>query len=117
MTTEIRNVRSGGDRRGDCRQRLPFVVNMVGLAVALVKDLARDPQVVRRQYVVAAIEPAVVAGVSEHGDFALTVQETPPGEGVGELVPTEPVAVEEVAESPDLEGRDTARAEGQPAPA
>ncbi|MDC5696082.1 BCCT family transporter [Intrasporangium calvum] len=91
---------------------LPFVVIMVGLAVALVKDLARDPQVVRRQYAVAAIEHAVVAGVSEHGDdFALTVQETPPGEGVGELVPTEPVAAEEVvAEVPDLESRDPATA-------
>ncbi|NUS40620.1 MAG: hypothetical protein HOP97_03220, partial [Terrabacter sp.] len=30
--------------------------------------------------------------VSEHGDdFSLTVQETAPGEGVGELVQTEPV--------------------------
>ena len=67
---------------------LPFVVIMVGLAAALVKDLSRDPQVVRRQYAVAAIDHAVVAGVSEHGDdFAISIQETPPGEGVGELVP------------------------------
>src|SRR6478736_6291768 len=62
---------------------LPFLVIMIGLAVALVKDLSRDPQVVRRQYAVAAVEHAVVAGVSEHGDdFSLTVQETAPGEGV-----------------------------------
>src|SRR6476620_2728669 len=80
---------------------LPFLVIMVGLAVALVKDLSRDPQVVRRQYAVAAVEHAVVAGVSEHGDdFSLTVQETAPGEGVGELVPTEPV------EGRDIEGKD-----------
>jgi choline/carnitine/betaine transport len=86
---------------------LPFVVIMVGLAVALVKDLARDPQVVRRQYAVAAIEHAVVAGVSEHGDdFAISVQETAPGEGVGELVPTDPVTPAEVAEVPDVAERE-----------
>jgi choline-glycine betaine transporter len=86
---------------------LPFVVIMVGLAVALMKDLSRDPQVVRRQYAVAAIEHAVVAGVSEHGDdFALSVEETAPGEGVGELVPTEPVAVDAVAEVPEVEERE-----------
>ncbi|WP_420823664.1 BCCT family transporter [Terracoccus luteus] len=78
---------------------LPFLLVMVGLAVALVKDLSHDPQVVRRQYAAAAVEHAVVAGVSEHGDdFSLTVQETAPGEGVGELVATEPVSVESVDE-------------------
>lgn len=88
---------------------LPFVVIMVGLAAALVKDLSRDPQVVRRQYAVAAIDHAVVAGVSEHGDdFAISIQETPPGEGVGELVPTDPVGVDEVAEVPDVEERQRA---------
>ena len=86
---------------------LPFVVIMVGLAVALVKDLSRDPQVVRRQYAVAAIEHAVVAGVSEHGDdFAISVQETAPGEGVGDLVPTEPVTPAEVAEVPAVAERE-----------
>src|SRR6478735_3538711 len=69
---------------------LPFLVIMVGLAAALVRDLSRDPQVVRRRYAVAAVEHAVVTGVSEHGDdFTLSVQESAPGEGVGELVPTE----------------------------
>ncbi len=68
---------------------LPFLLIMVGLAAALVKDLSRDPQVVRRRYAVAAVEHAVVTGVSEHGDdFTLSVQESAPGEGVGELVPT-----------------------------
>src|SRR6478609_114122 len=84
---------------------LPFLVIMVGLAVALVKDLRRDPQVVRRQYAVAAVEHAVVAGVSEHGDdFSLTVQETAPGEGVGEMVQTEPVAASDVAAEDGLGG-------------
>jgi choline-glycine betaine transporter len=83
---------------------LPFVVIMVGLAASLVKDLSRDPQVVRRQYAVAAIEHAVVAGVSEHGDdFAISIQETLPGEGVGELVPTDPVAADAVAEVEERE--------------
>jgi len=84
---------------------LPFLVIMIGLAVALVKDLSRDPQVVRRQYAVAAVEHAVVAGVSEHGDdFSLTVQETAPGEGVGEMVQTDPVA--EPVEAKDVEVED-----------
>ena len=78
---------------------------MVGLAVALVKDLRRDPQVVRRQYAVAAVEHAVVAGVSEHGDdFSLTVQETAPGEGVGEMVQTEPVDARDIAVEDGLGG-------------
>ncbi len=77
---------------------LPFLLVMVGLAAALVKDLSHDPQVVRRQYAAAAVEHAVVAGVSEHGDdFSLSVQETAPGEGVGDLVATEPVGVDGVA--------------------
>ena len=71
---------------------LPFVVVMIGLAIALTKDLSQDPVVVRRAYAFAAVEQAVVAGVTEHGDdFQLTVEQTPPGEGVGELVPTQSV--------------------------
>ena len=66
---------------------LPFLLVMVGLAVSLVKDLSNDPLVVRRAYAVAAVEQAVVAGVTEHGDdFTLTFEHSAPGEGVGELV-------------------------------
>ena len=66
---------------------LPFLLVMVGLAVALVKDLSADPLVVRRAYAVAAVEQAIVAGVTDHGDdFILTYEEAAPGEGVGELV-------------------------------
>ena len=51
---------------------------MVGLAISLVKDLNADPLIVRRQIAVAAIDQAVVAGVTEHGDdFALVVEEAP----------------------------------------
>jgi len=54
---------------------LPFVLIMVGLAVALVKDLAQDPLGVRRQYAVDAVEAAVITGVTEHGDdFVLSVE-------------------------------------------
>ncbi|SFS10375.1 choline/carnitine/betaine transport [Agrococcus baldri] len=71
---------------------LPFVVVMVGLAFALARDLSQDPVVVRRKYALAAVEHAVVAGVTEHGDdFQLTIEQSPPGEGVGELVPTLPI--------------------------
>ena len=66
---------------------LPFLLVMVGLAASLVKDLSADPLIVRRAYAVAAIEQAVVAGVTEHGDdFTLAYEEAAPGEGVGELV-------------------------------
>ena len=54
---------------------LPFAVVMVGLAVALVKDLRHDPLMVRRRYARDAVEQAVVTGVTKHGDdFALTVE-------------------------------------------
>jgi choline/carnitine/betaine transport len=57
---------------------LPFLVVMVGLAISLVKDLNADPLIVRREIAVAAIDQAVVAGVTEHGDdFALVVEEAP----------------------------------------
>ena len=58
---------------------LPFLLVMIGLAVALVKDLSNDPLIVRRAYAVAAVEQAVVAGVTEHGDdFTLTFEEPRP---------------------------------------
>ena len=70
---------------------LPFLVVMIGLAVALVKDLSNDPLIVRGAYATAAVEQAVVAGVTEHGDdFTLTFEESAPGEGVGDLVTTDP---------------------------
>ncbi|MER7605383.1 BCCT family transporter [Nocardioides sp. NPDC127503] len=55
---------------------LPFAVIMVGLAVSLQRDLARDPLIVRGQYAAEAVEQAVITGVTEHGDdFALAVVE------------------------------------------
>ncbi|HET6561979.1 MAG TPA: BCCT family transporter [Marmoricola sp.] len=54
---------------------LPFALVMVGIAWALVKDLRRDPMMVRRRYASQVVENAVVTGVTSHGDeFALTVE-------------------------------------------
>ena len=66
---------------------LPFLVIMIGLCVALLKDLRSDPVVLRQEYGQKAVERAVVAGAMAHGDdFQLAIDATPPGEGVGDLV-------------------------------
>ncbi|WP_344116047.1 BCCT family transporter [Kribbella alba] len=53
---------------------LPFALVMVGLAVALVKDLRTDPLMLRKEIASEAVEAAVIEGVSAHGDdFALVV--------------------------------------------
>jgi monofunctional chorismate mutase len=57
---------------------LPFALVMVAMAVSLVKDLRRDPIVLRGSYASLAIEQAVVDGISRHGDdFVLVVERTP----------------------------------------
>ena len=57
---------------------LPFVLVMVGLAVALVKDLRQDPMMVRKRYAAEAVDEAVIAGVVEHGDdFVIAVEKDP----------------------------------------
>jgi choline/carnitine/betaine transport len=57
---------------------LPFALVMAALAVSLVKDLRRDPIVLRGNYASVAIEQAVVDGISRHGDdFVLVVERTP----------------------------------------
>jgi choline/carnitine/betaine transport len=61
---------------------LPFVIVMVGMAVALVKDLRHDPKVVRRQYAAEAVSNAVVTGVTQHGDdFVIAVEKDPAADG------------------------------------
>ncbi len=58
---------------------LPFVVIMIGLAASLVRELRTDPMVVRRQYGEDAVEQAVIAGVTEHGDdFVLSIEASEP---------------------------------------
>ncbi len=62
---------------------LPFVLIMIGMAVALVRDLQSDPMAIRRAYAREALRQAVVAGVTEHGDdFVLSIDQTAPGEGI-----------------------------------
>ncbi|ANI38710.1 BCCT family transporter [Mycolicibacterium vaccae] len=57
---------------------LPFVLVMVGLAVALIKDLRHDPKIVRREYAAEAVDSAVIAGVTRHGDdFVISVEKDP----------------------------------------
>jgi choline/carnitine/betaine transport len=57
---------------------VPFAVVMVAMAVALVKDLRRDPLVMRRQYAIEAVDAAVVTGVTQHGDdFVISVEKDP----------------------------------------
>ncbi|MGV9797949.1 BCCT family transporter [Mycobacterium sp. NPDC003449] len=57
---------------------VPFVLVMIGLAVSLVRDLQRDPVVVRREYAAEAVESAVVSGVTQHGDdFVIAVERDP----------------------------------------
>jgi choline/carnitine/betaine transport len=54
---------------------LPFALVMAAMAVSLVKDLRRDPIVLRGNYASLAIEQAVVEGISRHGDdFVLMVE-------------------------------------------
>jgi choline/carnitine/betaine transport len=53
---------------------LPFVVVMLLICVALVKDLTSDPLIIRRQVGMGMVEDAVVSGVEQHGDqFQLAV--------------------------------------------
>jgi BCCT, betaine/carnitine/choline family transporter len=57
---------------------LPFALVMAAMAVSLVKDLRRDPIVLRGNYASVVIEQAVVDGISRHGDdFVLVVERTP----------------------------------------
>jgi BCCT, betaine/carnitine/choline family transporter len=54
---------------------LPFALVMAAMAVSLVKDLRRDPIVLRGNYATLAIEKAVVEGISRHGDdFVIVVE-------------------------------------------
>ncbi|MGY1609501.1 BCCT family transporter [Geodermatophilus sp. SYSU D00700] len=54
---------------------LPFALVMALMAVSLVKDLRRDPIVLRGNFANLAIEKAVVEGITRHGDaFVLVVE-------------------------------------------
>ena len=68
---------------------LPFAVVMVGLAVALAKDLRTDPLMLRHAIGSEAVEAAVIEGVSNHGDdFSLVVAGN--GHDEGTQIPESP---------------------------
>ncbi|MGV0850891.1 BCCT family transporter [Mycolicibacterium phlei] len=61
---------------------LPFVLVMVGMAVALMRDLRQDPLMVRKRYAEEAVDTAVITGVIEHGDdFIISVEKGPAADG------------------------------------
>ncbi|MCX5107995.1 BCCT family transporter [Streptomyces sp. NBC_00378] len=52
----------------------PFTVVMVGMCVALMRDLRQDPLIVRREFGVEAVESAVIAGHAKYaGDFEIRI--------------------------------------------
>jgi choline-glycine betaine transporter len=58
----------------------PFVIVMVGMCVALMRDLRHDPLIVRGEIGVEAVESAVIAGHTNYdGDFEIRIG--PPGAG------------------------------------
>ena len=79
---------------------LPFIVVMIGICVALVRDLRRDPLMVRRAYMADRVAAAVVQGVTDHGDeFAIAVVHDGQGTRVG--VPGSVAASTEAATDPE----------------
>jgi len=70
---------------------LPFALVMVGLAVALAKDVRSDPMVLRSAFADEAVEQAVVQGITRHGDdFQLVVEPGVPA--ASESTSTEPAS-------------------------
>ena len=70
---------------------LPFALVMVGLAVALAKDLRSDPMVLRSAFADEAVRQAVVQGITRHGDdFQLVVEPGVPA--ASESTSTEPAS-------------------------
>lgn len=68
---------------------LPFLIVMIAMSAALMRDLRNDPRIVRGRFADVALDQAVIQGVSAHGDdFAIAVGKTAPGKGVGSLVST-----------------------------
>ncbi|MET8744657.1 BCCT family transporter [Streptomyces sp. NPDC004728] len=52
----------------------PFTVVMVGMCVALMRDLRQDPLIVRREFGVEAVESAVIEGHAKYaGDFEIRI--------------------------------------------
>ncbi|WP_146252099.1 BCCT family transporter [Xylanimonas oleitrophica] len=73
---------------------LPFAVVVVLIMVAWAKDLARDPQTIRRRYAREALVQGVRTGIEEHGDdFVIGVVPAEPDKGAGAWLDTEDPAL------------------------
>ncbi|MEE1742265.1 BCCT family transporter [Streptomyces sp. BE147] len=72
-----------GDGKGDALAGLqnltilvaaPFTIVMIGMCVALMRDLRQDPQIVRQEFGVEAVESAVIEGHARYdGDFEIRI--------------------------------------------
>lgn len=72
-----------GDGQGDALAGLqnltilvaaPFTIVMLGMCVALMRDLRKDPQIVRQEFGVEAVESAVIEGHAKYdGDFEIRI--------------------------------------------
>ncbi|MFE7749205.1 BCCT family transporter [Streptomyces sp. NPDC057428] len=72
-----------GDGQGDALAGLqnltilvaaPFTLVMIGMCVALMRDLRQDPMIVRREFGVEAVESAVIEGHAKYdGDFEIRI--------------------------------------------
>ncbi|MFH9296979.1 BCCT family transporter [Streptomyces sp. NPDC017520] len=52
----------------------PFALVMIGMCVALMRDLRKDPQIVRQEFGVEAVESAVIEGHAKYdGDFEIRI--------------------------------------------
>ncbi|MGY1823013.1 BCCT family transporter [Geodermatophilus sp. SYSU D00079] len=103
---------------------LPFALVMAAMAVSLVKDLRRDPIILRGNYANLAIEKAVVDGITRHGDdFVIVVEpsrtpDTPDTGGVagaGSAQPGGPASVSRSGNFVVQEGSPSVPAPSQPA--
>ncbi|RRD46545.1 BCCT family transporter [Tessaracoccus sp. OH4464_COT-324] len=63
---------------------LPFSAILILMAVALMRELRRDPMMIRDRFGKLAVDQAVRQGLEKHGDdFVLGVESAAPGSGVG----------------------------------
>ncbi|MEU1281312.1 BCCT family transporter [Streptomyces sp. NPDC005805] len=69
----------------------PFVLVMIGMCVALMRDLRHDPLIVRGELGTEAVESAVIAGHEHYdGDFELQIGPGTGEEGTPTAAPEEP---------------------------
>jgi choline/carnitine/betaine transport len=95
---------------------LPFALVMAAMAVSLVKDLRRDPIVLRGNYASVAIEQAVVDGISRHGDDFVLVVERTPGSPAATAAQVSPATLEGDGQKPVRLGANYVSAEGPAIP-